>query len=112
MLHPFKKFADGKIGAAITVKVTAHAKQTGVAGVLDDGTIKIHVAAPAEAGRANQTLIEFLASTLGIPGSAVDIVAGLSAERKLISLVGVSPQEVEQKLRALAGGKEAKAGKD
>jgi hypothetical protein len=109
-MHPFKKFADGRSGAAITVKVTPHAKQTEVAGILDDGTIKIHVTAPAEDGRANEALVAFLAETLGIAAGQIDIVAGLSAERKLISLTGVAPHEVDAKLHALTGpAKPAKA---
>lgn len=102
-MHTFKKFADGRSGSAITVKVTPHAKQTEVAGVMDDGTIKIHVTAPAEDGRANDALVAFLADMLGIPASQIDIVAGLSGERKLISLTGVAPHEVDAKMRALSG---------
>lgn len=100
--HPFTKFADGQTGAAITVKVTPHAPRTAVAGIMGDGTIKIQVAAPAEEGRANQALIEFLAATLGISAGSIDIVAGQTSERKLISLLGVTPGVVEEKLGTLA----------
>jgi hypothetical protein len=91
-------FKDAKIGAAITVKVTPRAKKTDVAGIMEDGTIKVHVAAPPEEGRANAALLNFLAERLGIATSQIEIVAGLSSERKLISLVGVSPDVVEAKL--------------
>lgn len=91
-------FKDARSGAAITVKVTPKAKKTGVAGVLEDGTLKIQVTAPAEDGRANAALVEFLAEALGIRANQVEIVAGLSSERKLVSLVGVTPAEVEAKL--------------
>lgn len=95
------KFSDARRGAAITVKVTPRAKKTGVAGVMDDGTIKIKVAAPPVEGAANTALVEFLAATLGLPKNQVDIVAGETSERKLISLVGISPEKVDAILRGL-----------
>ena len=95
------QFSDARRGAAITVKVTPRAKKTAVAGVMDDGTIKIKIAAPPVDGAANKALIEFLAQALGLPRSQVDIVAGESSERKLVSLVGISPETVDSVLRGL-----------
>ena len=95
------KFSDARRGAAITVKVTPRAKKTGVAGVMDDGTIKIKIAAPPVEGAANKALIEFLAEALGLPKNQVDIVAGETSERKLVSLVGISPEKVDATLRGL-----------
>lgn len=95
------KFSDSRRGAAITVKVTPRSRKTAVAGLMDDGTIKIKVAAPPVDGAANQALVEFLAQTLGLPKGQVDIVAGETSERKLISLVGISPEKVDRILRGL-----------
>jgi uncharacterized protein len=95
------KFSDARRGAAISVKVIPRAKKTALAGVMDDGTIKIKVAAPPVDGAANKALIEFLAEALAIPKAQVDIVAGESSERKLISLVGISPDKVDTILRGL-----------
>ena len=113
-MHIFKRFENAKSGSAVTVKVTPHARQTGLLGVMDDGTLKIQVAAPAEEGRANDMLVAYLASALGIAPSEIDIVAGQTSERKLISLVGITPREVEAKMRALAEAARAAkaAGKD
>jgi uncharacterized protein (TIGR00251 family) len=100
------KFSNARHGAAITVKVQPRARKTEVAGVMDDGTIKIRVAAPPVEGAANKALVEFLAQVLGLPGRQIDIVAGESSERKLISLVGISPEAVDAVFkRLLAGGK-------
>ena len=95
------KFSDARRGAAITVKVSPRAKKSAVAGVMDDGTIKIKIAAPPVDGAANKALIEFLAETLGLPKQQVDIVAGETSERKLVSLVGISPEQVDAILRGL-----------
>lgn len=100
------KFSDARRGAAITVKVTPRAKRTAVAGVMDDGTLKIKIAAPPVDGAANKALIEFLAEVLGLPRSQVDIVAGETSERKLVSLVGISPEQVDSVLRGLIEGDE------
>jgi uncharacterized protein len=94
-------FSDAKRGAAITVKVTPRAKKTGVAGVMADGTIKIKIAAPPVDGAANRALVEYLAGVLGLPKSQVDIVAGETSERKLVSLVGINPEQVDAILRGL-----------
>ena len=98
-------FTNPKRGAAISVKVSPRAKRTEVAGVMDDGTIKIRLAAPPVDGAANQELIKFLAQALRLPARQIDIIAGETSERKLISLVGISPGEVDavfQKLIAAA----------
>jgi uncharacterized protein len=95
------RFSDARRGAAITVKVIPRAKKTAVAGVMDDGTIKIKIAAPPVDGAANKALVEFLAEALGLPKNQVDIVAGETSERKLISLVGISPEKVDVLLRGL-----------
>jgi hypothetical protein len=89
-------FGDAQQGAAITVKVTPHAKKTEFAEVMDDGTLKIRVAAPAEDNRANEALIEFLAGAMQIPATHIEVVVGQTSERKLISLIGISPAGVEE----------------
>ena len=88
-------FSNAKRGAAITVKVSPRAKKTEVAGVMDDGTIKIRLAAPPVDGAANEELVTFLAQALRLPTRQIDIIAGETSERKLISLVGISPAEVD-----------------
>ena len=95
------KFTNAKHGAAITVKVMPRAKKTELAGLMDDGTLKIRLAAPPVDGAANKALIEFLAQTLGIPKSQIDIIAGETSERKLLSLVGISADEVDALIGAL-----------
>lgn len=96
------QFSDAKRGAAITVKVMPRAKKTEVAGLMDDGTVKIRLAAPPVDGAANKALIAFLSEALGIPGQQIDIIAGAKSERKLISLVGISPDTVEAIFQQLA----------
>ncbi len=95
-------FSNALTGAAIAVKVTPRAKATEVAGLMADGTIKIRVAAAPEGGAANNALIGFLSHALKIPANQIDIMGGFTSERKLISLIGVSPADVEATMVRLA----------
>ena len=89
------KITKASHGAAITVKVMPRAKKTELAGLMDDGTLKIRIAAPPVEGAANRALIEFLAQTLGLPKNQIEIIAGETSERKLLSLIGIRPDQVD-----------------
>ncbi len=91
-------FKPGGAGAALTIKVTARAPRTEVKGLMEDGTLKIAVAAPPEDGKANAALIAFLARELGVRQDQVEIVAGHHATHKLVSILGLTGQEVEARL--------------
>jgi uncharacterized protein (TIGR00251 family) len=75
-----------------SVKVRPSASVTVVKDILDDGTVKIDVAAAPEDGKANEELVRFLASEFGIPRSNVQIVSGATAKRKIVRLVAGSKQ--------------------
>jgi uncharacterized protein len=101
-------FKDARTGTAISVKVIPRAKKNEVAGLMEDGTIRIRLTAPPVEGAANQALVEFLSQLMGIHRNQIEIVAGLSSERKLISLVGIAPQAVEDIVRQAAHASESK----
>ena len=52
----------------------------GVAG----GELRCRVAAPAVEGAANEALIRLVARELGVPPSAIELVAGAKARRKIL----------------------------
>jgi hypothetical protein len=68
-----------------------------VAGIRD-GALLVRVAAPPEKGKANEELRACLARALGIPKSAIEIVAGGASRRKRVSV----PMAAENDLRELA----------
>ena len=72
----------------IKVKVIPRSPRTELAGELADGTWKVRVAAPPEKGRANEELCAFLAEHYGVPRSAVKVVSGQTATRKLVRVEG------------------------
>lgn len=55
-----------------------------------DGVLRVRVAAPPVDEAANRSLERLLARELGVPPSAVRIVAGATGRRKTIAVEGVS----------------------
>jgi uncharacterized protein (TIGR00251 family) len=102
-MHKFK-LHDGRGGAALTVRVTPRAKRTEVAGVRDDGTLKIRVAAPPVEGKANAVLVKFLADFFGVRKRNVEIVAGHNGLDKIISIQDMTAADVEKRIREALGG--------
>jgi uncharacterized protein (TIGR00251 family) len=89
---------DGKKGAAIAVRVTPRASRNEIMEIQSDGTVKIHLTAPAHEGMANEELIKFLSEVLGAPKSHIDIVAGASGRDKLISVLNMDATEVHNRI--------------
>ena len=89
---------DGKNGAAIAVRITPRTAKNEIYAILDDGTVKIRLTAPPVEGKANKALIQFLSQVLDVPGSAIEIVAGQTGHDKLISIIGMNSESVQQKL--------------
>jgi len=94
---------DGKKGSALAVRVTPRASRNEIVELLDDGTIKVRIAAPPSDNEANETLIDFLSEILGVPKSRLDIVAGVVGRDKLISVVDMDTETVHQRILAHLG---------
>jgi len=73
----------------VEVYIQPRASKTEIAG-LQDGVIKIRIAAPAVENAANLALIEFVAKQLGIAGRRVRIVSGAASRRKLLEIDGLT----------------------
>jgi uncharacterized protein (TIGR00251 family) len=91
---------DGKKGVALAVRVTPRASRNEITEILDDGTIKIRITAAPADNEANEKLVKFLAEVLGVAPSRVEIVAGLTGRDKLISVVDIDNDEVQDRLAA------------
>ena len=89
---------DGKRGAALAVRVTPRASRNEIFGVLNDGTVKIHLTAPPVEGQANEALLKFLSEVLGVPVSRLDIVAGKTGRDKLVSVLGMDAETVHKRI--------------
>lgn len=92
------KFTPSGSGAAFTVRVVTRAARTEIAGVQDDGVLKIRLTASPADGTVNEELVAYLAKRLGVPAEDIEIVAGANTREKLISVDGLDPMTVENRL--------------
>ena len=74
----------------ILVKVVPRASKSEVVGLMDDGALKVNVAAVPEKGRDNDELRETLARHFEVPVRNVEVIAGLTSTRKRVRISGLS----------------------
>lgn len=84
-------------GVVFVAKVVPGSSRTTISGMLD-GMLKIKISAAPERGKANQSLVEFLAKRLGVKKNAVSIVSGKTSVVKSIQVLGVSAELLLKKL--------------
>jgi len=74
----------------LRIKVTPKSAKNCVTEILDDKengpTYKIKIAAPAEKGKANTTLIKFLSKELNIQTEKISIISGKTEHLKLVKI--------------------------
>ena len=76
-----------------SVRVQPRASRNEVAGVIE-GSLKLRIQAPAIENRANEAVVEYLATLLKTPKSAVRILAGGHSRVKRVEIHGVQPREI------------------
>jgi uncharacterized protein len=65
---------------------------------LHDGMLKIALTAPPVEGAANKALLSFLAKVLGVPKSAIMLVAGETSRKKSVLVAGLDLDEAVARL--------------
>ena len=91
------KITGAEDGATFAVRVVPRASKNQIVGMHGDA-LKVRLTAPPVEGRANEALIACLARRLGVRKSQVEIVAGATSRRKMIRVIGLMAQEVEERL--------------
>ncbi len=86
---------EGNGRVTFTVRVTTRANKNEIAGVIGE-SVQVRLTAPPVEGKANEALVKFLASMLGIPRSSVEIVAGRSSRNKVIGIRGLCAENIEK----------------
>lgn len=84
-------------GVLLRFRVQPRASREEVAGVTADA-IRLRLRAPPVNGAANEGLIRFLAASLNVPRSAVELVSGRSGRTKLVAVTGISVEEAARRL--------------
>ena len=70
----------------LRVKVIPRSRKTEIRGALADGTVKVHVTAPPEKGKANEQVCAVLAARYRVPAAAVQIISGHGNPRKIVRI--------------------------
>jgi uncharacterized protein (TIGR00251 family) len=73
----------------LRIHVVPKSARTELAGTMGDGAWKVRVAAPADKGKANEALREFLARHLNVAPSRVEIVSGHTSRVKRVRIAGL-----------------------
>lgn len=81
----------------ISLRVSPRASKNEVTGVTE-GVLYVRITAPPFKGKANYELINFLSDRLGIPRDHLNIVRGHNSRNKVISVKGLTRDEVVKRL--------------
>jgi len=79
---PKRLLAEGKL--TFHVKVVPRASKSELVGFLEDGSLKVKLAAVPERGKANEELRQVLSRAFGVSRNQVEIIAGETSPRKLV----------------------------
>lgn len=96
-------FHSGQFGAAISLQVKSGGKKNSIKEIRSDGLVVVKLACKTVDASSHPLLVAFLATVLEVDQSKLDVVAGDQGEYKLISIVGIDSQRVEELLRSAAG---------
>jgi uncharacterized protein YggU (UPF0235/DUF167 family) len=94
------KMKKSASGAAITVSLVRGKSDYRIRRILDDGTLEINTPGEGKGDLANEELVGFLCGLLGVAPTQIDIIAGAERAEKIISIDGLSPDEVDRKVLA------------
>ncbi len=87
-------FHDGEKGSALAVRITTRKGKQRIVKTLKDGTVVINLTGKTK--NINQELIKFLSKELDIAQRQFDIIAGSKGNEKLISILDVDSEEIQE----------------
>ena len=83
--------------ASISLRVTPGASRDAVVGWQGE-VLRLHVAAPAQRGKANEAVLRLLAVALGVEQRRLRIVRGATARQKVVFVDGLEQEEIRARL--------------
>jgi hypothetical protein len=75
-------------GVRLRLRIQPRASRTEVAG-LHGALLRVRLTAPPVDGAANEELVRFLATVLGVPARAVKVTAGHGSRQKTVTVAGL-----------------------
>jgi len=85
---------DGEKGSALAVRITTRKGKQKIVRILKDGTVVINLSEKTE--NNNQELIKFLSKKLSIDQKQFDVIAGAEGNEKLISILDVDSEQIQE----------------
>ena len=85
-------------GVSFAVKLHPRAQKNAITGELGEA-LKVDLTASPVEGKANQACIEFFAKLLKVPCSSVTIAAGQTSRNKVIRVIGLTAQQIRERLQ-------------
>ncbi len=86
-------------GLVLSLHVQPGARKTEIVG-LHGEALKIRLAAPPVDGKANESLIAFLAEELGVPRAQVELIGGAASRQKRLRVTGASGEAIARLIAA------------
>ncbi len=80
---------ETKEGVVLSIHATPRAAKNQIQG-LHGEALKIRLQAPPVDGKANDTLLEFLAGVLNVPRRQVTLLSGQTSRQKRVSVKGIT----------------------
>ncbi len=81
----------------LRVYVQPRARENEIVGIERD-TVKVRITHVPVGGAANRGLRKFLAKTLDIPPSQIEILSGLTSRHKTVRIIGLTLEELRARL--------------
>jgi uncharacterized protein (TIGR00251 family) len=88
---------EDSTGVTFAIRVHPRARKNAIRGEWGDA-LKLSLTSPPVEGKANDACITFLANLLKVPHSSITIAAGRSSRSKVIRVVGLTAQQVRDRL--------------
>ena len=99
-MTPWKSLARSKENepsVTLSIRIQPRASKNEIVR-MEGGGLKIRLTAPPVDGAANEALVKFLARSLGVSKSQVEIVSGHTSRHKVIRIDGLSSEDVDRLL--------------
>jgi len=90
----------GEHQTKLDVRVQPNAGHNEVTG-FREGVLHVKIAAPPVRGRANQELIKYLSSILGIARKRITIQKGITGRKKLVNIEGLDKDSITGIIKGL-----------
>jgi uncharacterized protein (TIGR00251 family) len=83
--------------ATVELRVKPKAKRDKIE-IVDTSHLDIWVTSPPVEGKANEHVVKLLSKALGVPKSSIDIIKGERGKNKVVSVDGLSREEIAMRI--------------